>query len=189
MADQLLSIFNEYRTFAVAISLVISVVIAVLGVVPSFFLTAANILFFGFWTGFFLSFLGESLGAIISFVIYRAGFQTIAQEKLYKHPRLRKLAEMDGREAFMAVINLRLLPFIPSGVVTFGSAIGKMSVVTFAIASSIGKLPALFIEVFSVYHVEKWTMAGKIIIGLIALYGLLWLWKIKHNKGAGGEKG
>jgi uncharacterized membrane protein YdjX (TVP38/TMEM64 family) len=63
--DQILNFFQQYPHLAILASLLISIVIAVLGVIPSVFITGANILFFGFWQGTAISFLGEAIGAAI----------------------------------------------------------------------------------------------------------------------------
>ncbi|GAE28136.1 hypothetical protein JCM9140_4341 [Halalkalibacter wakoensis JCM 9140] len=63
MEDRLIYYFQEYEHFAILISIGISIIVAVLGVIPSFFVTAANLIFFGFWMGTIISFVGEALGA------------------------------------------------------------------------------------------------------------------------------
>ena len=68
MVDSLLQLFKEHQDLAIVISICISIIVAVLGIVPSVFITAANILFFGFWNGMFISFLGEAIGAGIAFL-------------------------------------------------------------------------------------------------------------------------
>src|SRR5215213_1703049 len=143
MKEQIIQLFYDHPHGAVVISLAISILIAVLGVVPSFFMTAANILFFGFWQGILISFIGEAAGAIIAFVLYRKGFKKMTTEQLQKFPRLQSLLNAKEKEAFLLILYLRLIPFIPSGLVTFAAAIGKVSAITFFIASSLGKIPAL----------------------------------------------
>ena len=82
MVENLLRLFKEYQDLAIVISICISIIIAVLGVVPSVFITAANILFFGFWNGMFISFLGEAIGAGIAFLLYRRGFKKTVKKSL-----------------------------------------------------------------------------------------------------------
>ncbi len=84
MQEQILEFFQEYAQLALLFSIIISIVIAVLGVVPSVFITGANILFFGFWKGTVISFLGESLGAAVAFFLYRKGFKQASQNRLQK---------------------------------------------------------------------------------------------------------
>ena len=57
--NSLINIFNQYSELAIFISLFISVIIALLGIVPSVFVTGANIVFFGPINGFLISLLGE----------------------------------------------------------------------------------------------------------------------------------
>ncbi|HVG13352.1 MAG TPA: VTT domain-containing protein [Chitinophagaceae bacterium] len=170
MKDFLLSLFEQYPALAVFISLGISVLVAVAGVLPSIFITAANILFFGFWPGMLISFLGESLGAALSFLLYRKGFQKQSQKGLDRFPSIRKLVNAEGRDAVTLVFALRLLPLVPSGFITLGAAIGKIRFIPFLLASSLGKLPALLIEAYSVKQVTMFGWQGKLILGLLSIY-------------------
>lgn len=168
MGEQLLTLFREHEQWALAISLLLSVIVAVLGVLPSVFITAANILFFGFWQGLLISFVGEAFGAVVAFLLYRKGFKKAVTKPLHKYPRVQRLMEARGKEAFLLIMGLRLLPFVPSGLVTFAAAIGNASLLTFVVASSLGKVPALFIEAYSVYQVTQFGWQGKVILALIA---------------------
>lgn len=158
----------------------LNIVIAVLGVVPSVFVTGANLLFFGFFWGTILSFLGESIGAIVAFILYRKGLKKFSQKHLDKYPKLKRLLEAEGKEAFYLILSLRLLPFIPSGLITLTGAIGKVSLLTFAFASSLGKIPALLIEAYSVYQVTKFEWQGKVLLASAAGYFLYLVWKKKR---------
>jgi uncharacterized membrane protein YdjX (TVP38/TMEM64 family) len=173
--EQVLALFQQHPQLAIAISLLISIIIAVLGLVPSVFITAANILFFGFWQGILISFAGEALGAVVSFFLYRKGFQKISANSLQRFPKAQRLVEAEGRQAFGLIFSLRLLPFVPSGLVTFAAAIGKVSWPVFVIASSLGKAPALLLEGYSVYKVTEFGIEGKIILTAGALLLLFFL--------------
>lgn len=175
MQEALLHYFKEYPQLAILISLGISIGIAVLGIVPSVFITAANILFFGFINGTLISFLGEAVGAAIAFLLYRKGFKKITTQKLQKYPALNRLMNAENKKAFSLIFSLRLIPFVPSGLITFAAAIGKVSFVVFLIASSLGKIPALLMEAGSVYEVTKFGWQGKLILVLVAAGLLYWI--------------
>lgn len=179
MVNSLLQLFKEYPQLAILISICISVIIAVLGVFPSVFVTAANILFFGFWNGTFISFLGEAIGAGIAFVLYRRGFKKKIEKGLDKYPKVKRLINADDKEAFYLVFSLRLIPFVPSGLITFAAAVGKVTFLIFILASSLGKLPALLMEAYSVYEVTQFGWQGKIILVVVALSLLYWVIKKK----------
>lgn len=180
MKEDLLRLFAANPSAALLISLLISVVIAVLGVVPSVFVTAANILFFGFWKGTLVSFLGEALGAAVSFWLYRKGFKKGVAQQLQRFPKLQRLVSANGRDAFVLILSLRLLPFVPSGLVTFAGAVGVVSAGLFVMASSLGKIPALLIEAYAVQQVTDFGWQGKAILAAVAL-GLL-VWVVQRNK-------
>jgi uncharacterized membrane protein YdjX (TVP38/TMEM64 family) len=167
--EALLNLFQQHAGLAFLISLLISVLVAIIGVLPSFFITAANIIFFGFWQGVLISFLGEAIGAIIAFVLYRKGFKKAIAAQLQKFSRAQRLVNAEGKEAFMLVLSLRLIPFVPSGLVTFAAAIGRIAPLTFFISSSLGKIPALLLEGYSVYQVTQFNWQGKVILCVVAL--------------------
>ncbi|MED0685339.1 VTT domain-containing protein [Anoxybacillus ayderensis] len=184
MEEKLVTLFHTYESVAYLISIAINIVISILGVVPSVFLTAANLAVFGFWQGTFLSFIGEAVGAIVSFLLYRKGFRKLSETKWLSDPKVKRLLAAEGTEAFSLVLSLRLLPFVPSGLVTFVAAIGRMSLLLFLVASSLGKLPALLLEAYSVYQVMNWTWQGEVILALISAFLLMFTWKrIAQKKG------
>ena len=172
MQNDILDLFHRYPHFAVLFSIFISILVAILGLVPSVFITAANILFFGFWNGTLISFAGEASGAAVAFLLYRSGFKKVSQQHLDKFPTLKKLVSSEGKEAFYLIFLLRLIPFVPSGLITFAAAIGTVRFIVFLVASSLGKLPALLLEAYSVYQVSEFNWQGKVILACVAV-GLL----------------
>ena len=168
MKDSVLQLFEQYPQLAIVISILLSMLVAVLGLIPSVFITAANILFFGFWQGTLISIAGETIGAIVAFFLYRAGFRNTTQKKFSQQPKLQSLLNVRGREAFWLIFSLRLIPFVPSGLVTFAAAVGKTGAVVFITASTLGKLPALLMEAYSVLQVTEFGWQGKVILVLTA---------------------
>ena len=174
MKENVIALFNTYPQYAVFLSIALNIAIAILGFIPSVFLTVANVLFFGFWQGTAISFAGESLGAFIAFLLYRLGFKQRVQNTAAKYPKLKTLLDAEGKEAFKAIVSLRLIPFIPSGIITFTAAIGRVNSTTFFIASSAGKIPAILIEAYAAYQVVGFGWQGKIILLIVGIY-LLYL--------------
>lgn len=169
MQQTLLQFFQQHAQLAIIISLAVSVVVAVIGVLPSVFITAANILFFGFWPGTALSFAGEALGAAVAFLLYRKGFKKGAQQSLQRFTKVARLVNATGKEAAGLIFSLRLLPFVPSGLVTFAAAVGRIGLPLFVLASSLGKVPALLLEAYAVYAVTKVSVGYQIGLAIIAL--------------------
>lgn len=142
------------------------------GILPSYFITGANLFYFGFWQGLIISFVGESLGAILAFYLYRKGFKKYLIKNLKKYPKILALITSKDKDTIKLIIYLRMLPFMPSGLVTLGSALSRISLLNFSLASSLGKIPALLIEALSVYQVINFNFFGKTILFLAILLGL-----------------
>ena len=85
------------------------------------------------------------------------------------------MIDAENTEAFYLVLALRLIPFVPSGLITFAAAVGRISFPVFIVASSLGKLPALFIEAYSVNAVTNFGWQGKLILGVAAVVLLYWV--------------
>ena len=173
---------------AVFISLAVSLMIAIAGIIPSAFVTAANIVYFGFFWGLLLSILGEAIGAVISFILYRKGLKklsaTTGSSKSIKFLERLKLA--NGMEAFMLVLLLRLFPFAPSGLVTLAASYSRMGTWSFTVSSTIGKIPALLIEAYSVHTVLGWQteyqLAAAIIVAVVGICYYYWTTKRKNRR-------
>ncbi|HSC53555.1 MAG TPA: VTT domain-containing protein [Phnomibacter sp.] len=178
---ELLRFFQQHADWAIAISLGLNVVVAIAGVLPSVFITAANIYFFGFWPGMAISIAGESVGAAISFLLYRYWFRKHMQHGLYRFPKVEKLVEAKGSKAASLVFVLRLLPMVPSGIVTFAAAIGQIDFLLFVVTSTVGKIPALLLEACVVkgFMVASWPL--QIGISVVAIALAIWLHRKSKN--------
>ncbi|WP_335871855.1 TVP38/TMEM64 family protein [Bacillus sp. 2205SS5-2] len=174
METHIINWFESSGAFAVWFSLLINIVISVIGVVPSVFVTAANLHFFGFEQGLLLSIAGEACGAIISFYLYRLGVNRFFQKFPLQHPYLIRLRQSSGMDTFFLIVALRVLPMIPSGAVTLAGAASSMGILLFSLASTLGKIPSLLIEAYSIQQVLSWTGQGKLILAFVSL-GIVFL--------------
>lgn len=174
--DGFLALLNQYSYIAIPISLLVSVLIAIAGVLPSVFVTGANILFFGPIKGFFISLLGEVIGGYVSFYIYRKGFKKRIKKSIdmNKYKIIKGIVEGDGKTATILVVEGRLIPFIPSGFITFAAAISNIKVLPYIIATLIGKIPSIALEAFVSYDLininQNYIRLVITLITLLVLY-------------------
>lgn len=150
--------------------------VGAIGIFPSVLLTALNINLFGVTLGTALSLSGEIFGAIAGFYLYRFGFSKIDPQWL-KKPFWQYLQRSSASQVFWAVITLRLIPFVPSGLVTAGAALTPISGPLFMIASTLGKIPAVFLEVAVVYgliHTIPISYQYGLAFGILLVTGLIW---------------
>lgn len=172
--ENVLSIFSEFSTIAMPISLILSIIISLIGVIPSVFVTGANIIFFGPFYGFLISLLGETIGAHITFIVYRKGFRRGAEKLTNKYELVRKIVESEGRKTALLIFEGRLVPFIPSGFITFAASISSINIYYFTLATLIGKIPSIALEALVSYDLinikENFLRLGITIIALILIY-------------------
>ena len=65
--NQLESILSAHKEIALLFSILCNILISIIGVIPSVFLTALNVKLFGFVGGAVVSLIGEAAGAIAAF--------------------------------------------------------------------------------------------------------------------------
>jgi uncharacterized membrane protein YdjX (TVP38/TMEM64 family) len=88
---------------------------------------------------------------------------------LHRYSRIGRLTELFERNAFLTILFARLIPFIPSIAINIYSAISRVSFTSYAIASSLGKMPAmlLFVTVG-----DNLISNPKNMLAAIGIYGL-----------------
>lgn len=134
--------------------LIVNLAVGAAGFIPSVLVTAVNIQSFGLQGGAVLTFTGEIFGALLGFYLYRFGFSK-ANPKWLRHPFWQKFQHQSNKRVFSLVILFRLLPFMPSGFVTAGAALTKINAKLFWLASTIGKVPAVILELAAVYGITQ----------------------------------
>lgn len=177
--DGFVEILNNYAYLAIPISLFVSIIIALLGVVPSFFVTGANIVFFGPVKGFLISLLGEVIGGVITFYLYRFGFKKKVQG-LSRYKMVDNIIHSDGKRAAMLIFEARLLPFVPSGFVTLAAAISKVTVIPYTIATILGKIPSIGLEAIVSYDLIN--INDNFIRLFITLLAIILIWVTMRTK-------
>jgi len=163
--------------------LILNLGVGAIGFVPSFFITAININTMGLVLGSILTLLGEILGALIGFYLYRWGFSKI-RSKWLDNSFFKTMKNSSSKNVFILIFLFRLLPFVPSGLVTAGASITTIGGGLFMIASSVGKIPAVILEiavVFGVLQKESMTYLYIFFILLLIIISLIWI-KNKQKK-------
>lgn len=180
MKDTLLAWLEESGPFAFLISLLANTAISLLAFVPSVFVTAANLSFFGLINGLILSFSGEVIGVMVSFYVYRKGFRFLSRKtSVHSSSVLKKLSGITEKDAFFVILSLRIFPFVPSGAITLAAACSSVSAGTFLAASFLGKVPAILIEGFAVHQVlnAEWRVQLFLVICSLLILAGIWMKK------------
>ena len=120
---------RSFGPWAIAISFFIDVLINAGSIFPSIFLSTANGLIFGLPVGILVSWLAETTGVVLSFLLMRFFFRNTAEKLIRKANRLQDIDKASEKNGIIWMTFARALPYFPS------------------IANLIGKFPSTALEV------------------------------------------
>jgi len=138
---------RSYGSYAILISFLIIVFINVVAVLPNILIVTATGVIFGVVEGTLISWIGESVGVIISFVLMRYLFRENAQSIIARSQSLKQIDDFSGEKGLWIMLVARSIPYVPSGLITALGALSRIGVRDYVIATFLGKLPSALIEV------------------------------------------
>ena len=129
---------------AMFIAILIIIVTNMTGL-PSIQVLIASGIIFGIIPGIILSWIGEVIGNVIAFFVIRILFRDKAHELIEKNKTLEKI---DSYSNFKEMLIARLIPFSPNVLITTLGALSHLSFRDHAVATLLGKLPSVAVEVW-----------------------------------------
>ena len=143
----LVEYLRSFGPWAMVVSFFLDVMINAGSIFPSIFLSTANGLIFGLPLGILISWLAETVGVVISFLLMRFFFRSTAEKLIAKSNSLKHIDEASGKHGLEWMAFARALPYFPSGILTAIGAVSSISVRDYIIANLIGKFPSTALEV------------------------------------------
>ena len=119
---------------------------------PTFFfpvavLALAGGLLFGLWWGSVYTFIGAVVNCAMMFLLARyvgrSQVQRLVEQKLSPQWQ-RRLQMADGKEGFLLLIILRLIPAVPYNLINYTFGLTGISFSSYLLASAIGIIPGTF---------------------------------------------
>ncbi|MBN6188239.1 TVP38/TMEM64 family protein [Aneurinibacillus sp. BA2021] len=166
---------QSYGWIAVLVSVVAVAVQTFVPVVPFALLAGANVLAFGLWPGFFVSWLGAFLAALLNFLLARYVGREWAERKIGHHSFMKKLNRYAETRGFIIILLARFIPVMPSSVVNTAAGISSISFGTFLFATLLGKGPAVFFESVLGHFLLDWKQHKEELLLLLLGAGLMML--------------
>ena len=128
------------------------VYMAMFAVLPAFFfpvavLALAGGLVFGLWQGALYTFIGAVVNCTLMFWMARRFGREKIEELIEKRldPQWRdRLAKLEGKEGFLLLIVLRLIPAVPYNLINYAFGLTGMGYPAYILASSLGIIPGTF---------------------------------------------
>ena len=176
--EETIHFIRSFGGWGMAVSFLVDVLINAMGFLPSIFISTANGVLFGVTAGVILSWLAETVGVILSFLLMRTVLRDSAERLIQKSPYLSKLDEFSGAQGFKLMLIARTIPYFPSGILTALGAVSRISVRDYALSNLIGKFPSTALEVIIGHDLvrlhENLLRLTLVVIAATLVYGGLW---------------
>ena len=142
---------------------------------------------FGPFWGTLINWTGSVVSAFLFFLFIRYGYQKAGRDYLTKSPRLAVFTRAFEQNAFIAVLFARLIPIIPSPVINIYAGISAIPILSFALATAIGKIPTMLVFAFLgnqlFYNAQRSFLTLLCYAGFLGLVYLLYrVWQGRSKK-------
>ena len=176
--DGLVEYLRSFGPWAMVVSFFLDVLINAGSIFPSIFLSTANGLIFGLPLGILISWLAETVGVVISFLLMRFFFRSTAEKLIAKSNSLKHIDEASGKHGLEWMAFARALPYFPSGILTAVGAVSSISVRDYIIANLIGKFPSTTLEVVIGHDLVNYKEhSERLAVLVIAVVLIFWGYK------------
>jgi uncharacterized membrane protein YdjX (TVP38/TMEM64 family) len=168
--------------FTAAVYLIIAKIIAGATFIPGTPLTLISGALLGTFWGSVVSIIGNTLGALLAFIIARYLLGNFIQDKLVKkYPKIKEYENKLFQNGFLTIVFLRLIPLFPFNALNFILGVTRVSFKDYFLGTLIGIIPG---TIAFVYFGESLKMLSiyNIALAILAIIGLSYLgkfWKLK----------
>jgi uncharacterized membrane protein YdjX (TVP38/TMEM64 family) len=172
--ENMRELLQSYRGFGPLFGVSLTLVEAFLPVLPLFVFVMANAAAYGLWAGFFYSWLGSCLGALLLFILVRKYGQHRFFSFLNKHPKVRQSMSWIERRGFGPIFVLYCFPFTPSALINVVAGLSQVSMKQFMLALALGKVVMVLMISYVGYDIV--SLIQKPIRTVIAAGVIFLLW-------------
>lgn len=175
----LIEYIGSFGYGAIAITTFMIVICNVTGLPSIPFLTVSGAIF-GLIPGIFLSWVGEVLGNILGFIIMRTVLRDKARQLVERSHLTDKL---DKYSTIKTVSIARAIPYSPNLVITAVAAMSSIGFRDHLIATLIGKVPSVLIEVWLGHDLLKFGQyGGRVIIWATLILTIYYVYRQYKKK-------
>ncbi len=171
----IIDIFEKYSSFGPVLAILLPMIEAFLPFLPLFAFVFANAASFGFWPGFFYSWLGSCIGTILVFLLVRKYGQTRFFRFLHRHPRIERLIHWMDDRGFGPIFLVFCFPFTPSALVNVVAALSKINILDFILALVLGKIVMIGSVSFIGYDLQSFFRSPMKTFIVLVVIAFMWL--------------
>ncbi|WP_077213469.1 TVP38/TMEM64 family protein [Bacillus dakarensis] len=165
--DFILDWIQSSETGNLHIHFVLSILTASIPVIPFTLFAGLMGAKYGVLMGTFINWIGGVFAAVLYFVLARTFLKNYFEVVINRMKGIQRFQFMLEKNAFIALLMVRMLPIVPPPVVNLYSGMGNIPLSTFFTATAIGQIPPMFLIAYSGHQI--FTSLLHLILG-ISLY-------------------
>lgn len=143
--NELVVWINSWGIFAPILSVFLMILQAIAAPLPSFIITGANGMVFGVFWGVIISWIGATLGALVSYYLAIWFGDKLFSLKKKEWKWLKKIESASNKHGFKVIFLLRLIPVVSFDAISYGAGLIRMKFFPFIMGTALGMLPATII--------------------------------------------
>ncbi|MFC0523545.1 TVP38/TMEM64 family protein [Pontibacillus salicampi] len=174
--DFIMQLLDQYEQLGPLPGIVLPFLEAILPFLPLFVFVIGNSIAYGLLKGFFYSWIGASLGAIVVFRVIRRLGQQRFFHFVRRHKQVQKVMSWLERHGFGPLFLLMCFPFSPSAIINVVGALSKISFQQFVLAVVLGKAVMIFTIAYVGHSITEFAQnpVKTIVVGVcIAIFWLI----------------
>src|SRR5664279_2499161 len=142
------AIYFQLGGFVAAIALLLLFAGCNVLLLPGGILCVGAGFFFGLWWGFFIVFIGNAIGAAISFALSRWLAGPWFRQKVSQNATFQALEPAVEREGWKIILLSQLHPLFPTSLLNYLYGLTRISFLSYMFWASVGRAPGLFLYVY-----------------------------------------
>ena len=176
-------VLNNNIFLSLFIGMFIIVLESIIPILPLALFIALNMIVFGNFIGFMISWVATIMGCSLSFLIFRKGLSHKIYKNIDDKPRTKKLMNIVSHISFSKLVIIMAIPFTPAFSINIGAGLSKLKYKKFLLACMIAKVSVVYFWGFiGTTFVESMTDITVIIKLCVILFVAFVLSKIAINK-------
>ncbi len=161
---------NLLASLGPIIGILIIILESIIPILPLGAFIALNMLAFGTFFGFFISWLATCFGCILSYYIFKKGFSDKLYNNIKENGKTKKILNVIKKLSFSKLVLLMAMPFTPAFLVNITAGLSQMNFTKFVCAVLLSKI---FIIYFWGYVGTSIIESVTDVITLLRIFGLL----------------
>lgn len=169
-------VLNNNIAISLFFGMAVIILESMIPILPLALFIALNMIVFGNFVGFIISWIATIIGCSLSFFIFRKGLSKKLYKNIENKPKTYKLMNIISNISFSKLVIIMAIPFTPAFSVNIGAGLSKIKYKKFLIACIIAKISIVyfwgFVGTTFVESISDITVIFKLVIILLIAFML-----------------